>query len=149
MHSGRTYAPGAPGPSQPPHPGRTDASSSSLPHAPDRTFSLPRPRPSFSANGSSVNGSTSSLPRRRSPRQSRCAHARARLRPSRTLPTEPLHFPAPAPLLRERLPTEPLHFPGDVARAGAIARVLAPRAPGAAVQAHPPPLPFLCHLIVF
>jgi hypothetical protein len=43
MHPGQTYAPGAPGPSQPPHPGRTDASSSSLPHAPDRTFSLPRP----------------------------------------------------------------------------------------------------------
>ena len=33
---------------------------SSLPHAPDRTFSFSRPRPSFSVNGSSANGSTSS-----------------------------------------------------------------------------------------
>jgi hypothetical protein len=31
---------------------------SSLPHAPDRIFSLSRPRPSFSVNGSSVNGSS-------------------------------------------------------------------------------------------
>jgi hypothetical protein len=76
--------PGESGPSQPPHPGRTGASSSSLPHAPDSTFSLPCP---------SANGSTSSLPRRRSPRRSRCALARARLRPSRTLPPPP-HFSA-------------------------------------------------------
>jgi hypothetical protein len=41
-------------PTAPPRP------SSSLPHARDRTFSLPRPRPSFSGNGSSANGSTSS-----------------------------------------------------------------------------------------
>jgi hypothetical protein len=41
-------------PTAPPRP------SSSLPHAPDKTFSLPRPRPSFSGNGSSANGSTSS-----------------------------------------------------------------------------------------
>jgi hypothetical protein len=41
-------------PTAPPRP------SSSLPHAPDRTFSLSRPRPSFSVNGSSANSSTSS-----------------------------------------------------------------------------------------
>jgi hypothetical protein len=57
-----------------------------------------------------------------------------RLRPSRTLPTEPFHFPAP---LSPRT-AQPLLFPGDVARAVAIvcspALVFVPPA-----RARPPP----------
>jgi hypothetical protein len=39
-------------PTVPPRPSSSPRTSSSLPHAPDRTFSLSRPRPSFSTNDS-------------------------------------------------------------------------------------------------
>jgi hypothetical protein len=61
-------------PTAPPRP------TSSLPHAPDRTFSLPRPRPrpSFSVNGSSANGSTSSH-KLQSQQTSSCNYTRQQL----------------------------------------------------------------------
>jgi hypothetical protein len=75
---------GAYGPSQPLHP--IEPTTAPLHYC---AFSLPRPDCAFSLPRPSANGSTSSLPRRRSPRRSRGALARSRLCPSHTLPLPP------------------------------------------------------------
>ena len=100
--------PGAYGPSQPLHPGRTDDCplhycAFSLPRPDcafvplDCAFSLPRP---------SANDSTSSLPRRRSHRRSRCALAALVFVPPACSRSRPLTF-LHEWILRERLPSEP------------------------------------------